>query len=112
MKGLQRKIFVMLVLFVLLFILAAHLNISNQYNPLNEPTKIPNTSQNNDSDPSVHLYVNGNGYVVFSANYTIDGVIKESFVNDKSQNFTTNNVPSGTVFHLVSSPNSGYIFQK
>ncbi len=61
------------------------------------------------SSYSVHLYVNGNGYVKFSANYSLSG-IDFSFDNDKSQNFTTNDVPSGTVFHLVSSPNAGYQF--
>ena len=70
------------------------------------------TYLNSNSDPSVHLYVNGNGYVVFSANYTVGGIIHNSFDNARSENFSTNDIPTGTVFHLVSSPNSGYIFQK
>ena len=69
-------------------------------------------NQASSSDPSVHLYVNGNGYVVFSANYSVDGIINCNFDNDRTQNFTTNDVPTGTVFHLVSSPNSGYVFQR
>ena len=67
--------------------------------------------QSSSSDPSVHLYVNGNGYVIFSANYTVC-CISFNYDNDKTQNFTSNDVPSGTIFHLVSSPNSGYFFQK
>ena len=63
------------------------------------------------SDPSVHLFDNGNGWVVFSANYSICGM-SFSFVDDKSHNFCTNSVPTGTVFHLVSSPDSGYYFDR
>ena len=72
---------------------------------------IKTNDQSSSSDPSVHLYVNGNGYVIFSANYTVGG-ISFNYDNDKTQNFTSNDVPSGTIFHLVSSPNSGYFFQK
>ena len=67
---------------------------------------IKTIDQSSSSDPSVHLYVNGNGYVIFSANYTVGG-ISFNYDNDKTQNFTSNDVPSGTIFHLVSSPNSG-----
>ena len=72
---------------------------------------IKTNDQSSNSDPSVHLYVNGNGYVIFSANYTVC-CISFNYDNDKTQNFTSNDVPTGTVFHLVSSPNSGYAFQK
>ena len=72
---------------------------------------IKTNDQSSSSDPSVHLYVNGNGYVIFSANYTVC-CISFNYDNDKTQNFTSNDVPTGTVFHLVSSPNSGYAFQK
>jgi hypothetical protein len=73
---------------------------------------IPFISQSStNSDPSVHLYVNGNGYVEFSAHYTVDGFISCSFDNDKTMDFNTNDVPTGTVFHLASSPDPGYTFE-
>ena len=64
------------------------------------------------SSYSVHLFVNNNsrGWIVFSANYTSGGIITFNFDNDRTQNFSTNSVPSGTIFHLVSSPDSGYSF--
>ena len=68
--------------------------------------------QYNNTYLSVHLFVNGNGYVVFSANYTVGGILTFNYTNDKTKNFTTNDVPSGTIFHLVASANDGYVFQE
>ena len=112
MKKLWLKISVITVVIVFLgvmFVSFASVNSSNSNSLLKNSVKGNETPiyQSANSDPSVHLYVNGNGYVVFSANYSICGIINYKFENDKSQNFTTNDVPSGTVFHLVSSPNSG-----
>lgn len=117
MKGLLLKISVITVVIVFLgvmFVSFALVNSSHSNSLLKNSVKGNETPiyQSANSDPSVHLYVNGNGYVVFSANYTVDGILHFNFDSDRSENLSTNDVPSGTVFHLVSSPNSGYSFQK
>ena len=113
MERLWLKISLILVLTVFLttsFVPVSDLN--NRFSSNNSFYKNAHTIyQSSSSDPSVHLYVNGNGYVIFSANYTVC-CISFNYDNDKTQNFTSNDVPSGTIFHLVSSPNSGYVFQK
>ncbi|MHB1648571.1 MAG: InlB B-repeat-containing protein, partial [Cuniculiplasma sp.] len=107
------KILALVISFTIIF--AAFLGISfvpeldHNSNGVLLATNTSFNPQTSSSDPSVHLFVNGNGWVIFSANYSCGG-ISFSFVNDKSTNFTTNSVPSGTLFHLVSSPNSGYYF--
>ena len=113
MKRLLLKISVVLIVIAFLAIGFVPINSSNNHSSLNNLVfeHINSIDQSGSSDPSVHLYVNGNGYMIFSANYSVSG-ISFNFDNDKTQNFTTNGVPSGTIFHLVSSPNSGYILQK
>ena len=81
----------------------SHSVFHNDYGNLS-PTSFSSSSY------SVHLFTNGNGWVVFSANYSSGGIISMSFDNDRTQNFSTNSVPSGTIFHLVSSPDAGYSF--
>ena len=117
MKSLWLKLSVIIVVIVFLdvmFVSFASIDSSNS-NSFPKSSVVETgiaTYQPANSDPSVHLYVNGNGYVVFSANYSVDGFINCQFDNDKTQNFTTNDVPAGTVFHLVSSPKSGYALQQ
>ncbi len=108
------KTLVIIVVIVFLFIIVIPSDVSNGHSSTKNSLKgsLDIKYSTISADPSVHLYSNGNGYVVFSANYTVDGIEHCSFDNDKSQNFNTNDVPTGTVFHLVSSPNSGYALQK
>ncbi len=108
------KLPVLLLVIVFLCVMFVPPNVSNGHSSIENSLKgsLAASDINSGSDPSVHLYVNGNGYVVFSANYSVDGILNFKFDNDRSQNFTTNDVPTGTVFHLVSSANSGYAFQK
>ncbi len=107
MKGATKKVIVFVVTIAFLWtsysIIALHSNSS--MSTLNDESGNLSPIAFSSSSYSVHLYVNGNGWVKFSANYSFF-----SFDNDKSQNFTSNGIPSGTVFHLVSSPNAGYSF--
>ena len=101
MKRLLLKISVVLIVIAFLAIGFVPINSSNNHPSLNNLVfeHINPIDQSSSLDPSVHLYVNGNGYVIFSANYTVSG-ISFNFDNDKTQNFTTNDVPSSTIFHL------------
>ncbi|OWP57180.1 MAG: hypothetical protein B2I17_02040 [Thermoplasmatales archaeon B_DKE] len=66
------------------------------------PPALPSTTNN---DPTVHIYVNGNGYIVLNSSFS-----GFNYQNDKIANFTDNSVPYGTVFNLTVDPNSGYYF--
>ena len=114
MSRISTKLPALLLVIIFIFVMFIPIHASNDYHSIGKHLKgsLNAKDMSSGSDPSVHLYVNGNGYVVFSANYSVDGIISFSFDNDRSQNFTTNDVPTGTVFHLVSSPNAGYTFQK
>ena len=104
-----------LILVLIVFLTTSFVPVSNLNNRFSSTNSLYKNAkpiyQSSSSDPSVHLYVNGNGYVIFSANYTVC-CISFNYDNDKTQNFSSNDVPSGTIFHLVSSANSGYVFQK
>ena len=114
MSRISTKLPALLLVIIFIFVMFIPIHASNDYHSIGKHLKgsLNAKDMSSGSDPSVHLYVNGNGYVVFSGNYSVDGIISFSFDNDRSQNFTTNDVPTGTVFHLVSSPNAGYTFQK
>ena len=114
MSRISFKLPALLLVIIFIFVMFIPIHASNDYHSIEKHLKgsLDAKDMSSGSDPSVHLYVNGNGYVVYSANYSVDGIISYSFDNDRSQSFTTNDVPTGTVFHLVSSPNAGYTFQK
>ena len=87
---------------------------SSVNNPLNENVSIQKSYSSN--DPSVQLYTENsttkattNGWIILNASFNSGG-IQYTFKNDKTHNFSFSGVPSGTIFNISGSPNSGYIF--
>ena len=82
----------------------------SSYNPSNENTSIKGNSSS--TDPSVQLYTENsttkyttNGWIILNTSYS--GI---NFQDDKIRSANFSGVPSGTIFNITGSPNSGYIF--
>ena len=102
----KRMAIVISILMILSMLGLMAIPVGNNHNDKSVSTVIAGATTQSSTDPSVHIYTSVSGqYFILNTSYC-----GFTYTDDKVGSFTSNDIPTGTIFNVTADPGTGYVF--